>query len=285
MTGPDFPGLLLPDGTAADPQWYVPYQAKQLPSHLQGCNPASCSNPSSCGIPQCWGVKWNSPSPTPSRAHGDDMRCPTSSGYLSEQEAWLTDGLPDGYNNHRVKVVTNATAQGLMFGDTFEDGFSFIMIHAGTRFGYILPMVDMNLIRCIPTVRYEPASNYYPWRDVTIKVHNPIGFKVCMQGGFIKPTVLSHTASRETLQIVTLMQKSTFCLNPSANSDSGAVCYSQKLGVRLRFKSDVWDSIYDRQVGYSNKVAIFLKYREGAQNYESCLDGEVVAHMAVVAGR
>ena len=55
LTGPEFPGLQLPNGTPASPTWYQQYQKHALPSTLQGIeHPAGSGHYVDCNPARCW---------------------------------------------------------------------------------------------------------------------------------------------------------------------------------------------------------------------------------------
>jgi len=280
ITGPEFPGLKLPNGTTASSTWYAPYQEHELASHLKalGCNLASCDNPSGCGIPVCRGIS--------DRGHTDAYtkgvtrsRCDGAGCDIEQYAQVVASTFPDQSN---VQGTIDGVSRNYKSSPmTATEGFPGYFL-PGIRFGiYQPPGYTPGFITALPAGTDHTATGTYDgsWLLPDRRHCNPLEWLA------ISKLAIARTPRAGDLRSGVLLTKLTVCLKANCAADDAACapqkCYATKKGKCITFNEDVFPQ-YQSQADTTHSDAAYELLEAGS--YTDCDETAEAWSQPVIAG-
>jgi len=265
ITGPEYPGLKLPDGTDASPTWYVPYQEHELRADLRArdCNPASCDNPSACGIPVCRGING---------AGGDaDMRaywtgifrssCKGAGCDIEKYAQVVASTFPDDRN---VQGVIDSTVDhsGQSSPMTATDAFPKLFL-PGIRFGvYTAPEYSPGFVLTTPySTDYRAGEDADgSWLRPDRRFCNPLGWLSSSK------MAIAHSGVVNDKKSGVIITKLAICLKANCAADDAACaptkCYVSKKGKCVTFDEDVFHN-YAEKHAREHSIKAYELFKSG----------------------
>jgi len=288
ISGPEYPGLKLRNGSNASPTWYVPYQEHELRADLKAldCNPASCDNPSACGIPVCRGISIGKYGVYDARQKGITRALCDGAGCDIEKYAQVVaSNFPDDRNVQDVidnTVDRSGQSTPMAATDAFP-GESFL---PGIRFGtYERPANSPGVVKTTPHSTDHTATGKLDgsWLWPDRRFCNPLEWRASYK------TAMAHAGIRAgDKRSGVIFTKLALCLKANCAADGAACaptkCYVSKKGKCVTFNQDVFNNwAWWPKKGHDQSADAYKLLESGDYTAE-CSEAAEDSSKSVIAG-